>query len=45
VLAGSGLSLQVGTTVFHDLVADDLNGSAGLEWFFAEPIDKVKKPK
>jgi hypothetical protein len=40
-MPGSGLSLQEGTTVLNDLAADDLIGAAGLEWFFADPMDQL----
>jgi Ca2+-binding RTX toxin-like protein len=42
VLAGSGLSLKQGLTVFDDSDADTLTGSAnGLDWFFIGPKDKI----
>jgi uncharacterized repeat protein (TIGR01451 family) len=39
VLAGTGLSLVKGVTVFDDLEADDLNGSSGMDWLFLDAAD------
>jgi Ca2+-binding RTX toxin-like protein len=39
VLAGLGLSLKDGTTVSSDSDADQLTGSAGMDWFFIDSIE------
>ncbi len=46
VLAGTGLSLQMGITVFDDGDWDTLTGSAQLDWFFFdELLDRVSDRK
>lgn len=38
VLGGTGLRLHKSMSVFDDLNADVLTGSAGLDWFFFDPL-------
>ena len=39
VLAGTGLALAKGLTVFDDLAADALTGSSGMDWLFLDAAD------
>jgi hypothetical protein len=41
ILAGSGLSLRKGTTVFDDSDIDQLTGSPGSDWFLFDPSKDI----